>query len=272
MLRLPFVVFSVANCITFRTGCFISRSCQAWSEKKSSIFCRRQRHQRRDPQANIQPSGMCYKKGSATSTIWTEHFALYPHGKPVSRAYPMAAVFQNHQNPPPMATVFYRGFYRKIENLRLQCAWSGEVTGKNSNKVFEKREWRPGSVPNYKARTLAVWKLKGKKLWNWTQRNGQFYVQLCTENQCNRATLMVFYTNLTTEFFYTGLIRRSVLNTLPRRLTDVRSRSARGTSAVDGTVDSNVTTQGTVSTLRRSTLGKLHWQTSEIEWFWRTMT
>ena len=33
-----------------------------------------------------------------------------------------------------MATVFYRGFYRKIENLRLQCAWSGEVTGKNSKK------------------------------------------------------------------------------------------------------------------------------------------
>ena len=34
-----------------------------------------------------------------------------------------------------MATVFYRGFYRKIENLRLQCAWSGEVTGKNS-KIY----------------------------------------------------------------------------------------------------------------------------------------
>ena len=61
--------------------------------KKSAIFCRRQRHQCRDPQANVQPSGMCYKKGSATSTIWTEHFALHPHGKPVSRAYPMAAVF-----------------------------------------------------------------------------------------------------------------------------------------------------------------------------------
>ena len=37
-----------------------------------------------------------------------------------------------------MATVFYRGFYRKIENLRLQCAWSGEVTGKNS-KLFRTR-------------------------------------------------------------------------------------------------------------------------------------
>ena len=61
--------------------------------KKSAIFCRRQRHQCRDPQANIQPSGMCYKKGSATSTIWTEYFALHPHGKPVSRAYPIAAVF-----------------------------------------------------------------------------------------------------------------------------------------------------------------------------------
>ena len=69
MLGLLFVVFSVANCITLSTGCFISRSCPAWSEKKSAIFCRRQRHQCRGPQANIQPSGMCYKKGSATSII-----------------------------------------------------------------------------------------------------------------------------------------------------------------------------------------------------------
>ena len=35
-----------------------------------------------------------------------------------------------------MATVFCRGFYREIENLRLQCAWSGEVTGKNSKGFF----------------------------------------------------------------------------------------------------------------------------------------
>ena len=68
MLGLPFVVFSVANCITLRTGCFISRSCPALSGKIRQFFCRRQRHQCRDPQANIQPSGMCYKKGSATST------------------------------------------------------------------------------------------------------------------------------------------------------------------------------------------------------------
>ena len=33
MLGLPFVVVSVANCLTLRTGCFISRSCPAWSEK-----------------------------------------------------------------------------------------------------------------------------------------------------------------------------------------------------------------------------------------------
>ena len=37
-----------------------------------------------------------------------------------------------------MSTVFYRGFYREIEDLRLQCAWSGEVTGKNS-KIREVR-------------------------------------------------------------------------------------------------------------------------------------
>ena len=35
---LPFVVFSVANCITLRTGCFISRSCPAWSEKNRQCF------------------------------------------------------------------------------------------------------------------------------------------------------------------------------------------------------------------------------------------
>ena len=41
-----------------------------------------------------------------------------------------------------MATVFYRGFYRKIENLRLQCAWSGEVTGKNSNSRSTWNYWK----------------------------------------------------------------------------------------------------------------------------------
>ena len=40
-----------------------------------------------------------------------------------------------------------------------------------------------------------------RKLWKWTQRNGQFLVQLCTENQCNQGTLMAFYTNFATEFF-----------------------------------------------------------------------
>ena len=35
-----------------------------------------------------------------------------------------------------MATVFYRGFYREIEDLCLWCALSGEVTGKNSNVMI----------------------------------------------------------------------------------------------------------------------------------------
>ena len=50
-----------------------------------------------------------------------------------------------------------------------------------------------------------------RKLWEWTQRNGQFYVQLCTEHQCNQATLMAFYTNFATEFFHMVFTRRSVL-------------------------------------------------------------
>ena len=34
-----------------------------------------------------------------------------------------------------------------------------------------------------------------------TEKFGQFYVQICTENQCNQATLMAFYTNFAAEFF-----------------------------------------------------------------------
>ena len=56
-----------------------------------------------------------------------------------------------------------------------------------------------------------------RKLWKWTQRNGQFYVQVCTENQCYRATLMAFYTNFATEFFHTVFTRRSVLKGTLRR-------------------------------------------------------
>ena len=55
-----------------------------------------------------------------------------------------------------MATVFYRGFYRKIENLRLQCAWSGEVTGKNSKILVGFRS------------LLAIWLDKG---WGNPDRN-----------------------------------------------------------------------------------------------------
>ena len=56
-----------------------------------------------------------------------------------------------------------------------------------------------------------------RKLWKWTQRNGQFYVQLCTENQCNRATLMAFYTNFATEFFHRVFTRRFILKGTLRR-------------------------------------------------------
>ena len=45
----------------------------------------------------------------------------------------------------------------------------------------------------------------------------QFFVQLCTENQCNRATLMAFYTKFATKFFHTVFTRRSVLKGTVRR-------------------------------------------------------
>ena len=44
-----------------------------------------------------------------------------------------------------------------------------------------------------------------------------FYLQLCAENQCNRATLIVVYTNFTTEFFHTVFTKRSVLKWTLRR-------------------------------------------------------
>ena len=52
-------------------------------------------------------------------------------------------------------------------------------------------------------------------MWKWTQRNSQFYEQLCTEHQWNRATLIAFYTNFATEFFYMVFTRRSVLRQDP---------------------------------------------------------
>ena len=42
-------------------------------------------------------------------------------------------------------------------------------------------------------------------------------MQLCTENQCNRATLMAFYTNFASEFFHTVFTRRFVLKGTLRR-------------------------------------------------------
>ena len=63
-----------------------------------------------------------------------------------------------------MAKVFYRGFYREIENLPLQCAWSGEVTGKILNiyiyiyilsgerlNFFERKKEKSEKLPNGKS-------------------------------------------------------------------------------------------------------------------------
>ena len=80
---------------------------------------------------------------------------------------------------------------------------------KIANKVLEKRQ-RRGSVPNFKTRALAVWKLKGKEnCKNEHRDNGiNFMYNLCTENQCNRATLMAFYTNFATRIFSYGFHQR----------------------------------------------------------------
>ena len=71
---------------------------------------------------------------------------------------------------------------------------------------------------NFKDQGISCSKVKRKrKFGKWTQRNGRSNVQLCTENQCNQATLMAFYTNFATEFFPTVFTRRSVLKGTLRR-------------------------------------------------------
>ena len=69
--------------------------------------------------------------------------------------------------------------------------------------MLEKRSLRR-SGPNFKTKTLTVGKLKGKENCENEHREKKFYARLCTENQCNQATLMAFYTNFAAEFFSHG--------------------------------------------------------------------
>ena len=91
-------------------------------------------------------------------------------------------------------------------------------------KLDIKNRWHFGEktaerkCPKFQDQGISRSKVKRKrKLWKWTQRNGQFYVQLCTENQRNRATLIAIYTNFANEFFHTVFIRKSVLKGTLRR-------------------------------------------------------
>ena len=54
-----------------------------------------------------------------------------------------------------------------------------------------------------------------------------FFVQLCTENQCNRATLVAFYTNFATEFVSHGFHQkiRFKRNFKKRPKSDFRQKS-----------------------------------------------
>ena len=65
---------------------------------------------------------------------------------------------------------------------------------------------RPVSCKNQENGSGKRWSLhaplnRKRKLWKWKQRNGPFYVQLCTENQFNQAILIAFYTNFALNFF-----------------------------------------------------------------------
>ena len=88
---------------------------------------------------------------------------------------------------------------------------------KIANIVLEKRQ-RRGSVPNFKTRALAIWKLKGKE--NCENERRETPV-LCTTlyrkpmQPCNFDGIL--YTNFATEFFHTVFTRRSVLKGTLRR-------------------------------------------------------
>ena len=70
----------------------------------------------------------------------------------------------------------------------------------------------------FETETEPVQGLKGKENWEYEQREkGQFSVQLCTEKQCNLATLMAFLTNFATNFFHTVFTRRTVSDWTLRR-------------------------------------------------------
>ena len=91
-----------------------------------------------------------------------------------------------------------------------------KLISKIANTVLEKRQ-RRGSVPNFKTMALAVWKLKGKENCENEHRETASFLYNFVQNQCNRATLMAFYTNFATEFFHTVFTRRFVLKGTLRR-------------------------------------------------------
>ena len=95
-------------------------------------------------------------------------------------------------------------------------SWTKQDTKNRLHGIGEKTSER--TCAKFQDQGISRSRVKRKrKMWKWTQRNGQFYVQLCTENQCNQATLMAFYTNLATEFFHTVFTRRSALKGTLRR-------------------------------------------------------
>ena len=82
-------------------------SSRVW--KKSAIFCRRQRHQCRDPQAKIQPSGMCYKKE--------------PQLLQLSTSFSTRTVIRFH------GCIHGDGFLKSIKINRTRRQWQRSSTG-----------------------------------------------------------------------------------------------------------------------------------------------
>ena len=111
---------------------------------------------------------------------------------------------------------------------------------KIANNVLEKRPLRE-SVPNLKTKALAVRKCENEQTETASFMYNFVCVQLCTENQCNEATLMAFYTNFAIGFshgfhqtirFKRNFVSRLYPTPLPRPISIQYSVTWRPTSSL----------------------------------------
>ena len=108
--------------------------------------------------------------------------------------------------------------------LARDCSPTGPRENSCRNQLFLRPAWEGIGEKTTERRcakfhTTQVRKLKGNEnCENEHRKTASFMYNFnCTENQCNQATLMAFYTNFATEFFHTVFTRRSVSKGTLRR-------------------------------------------------------